>query len=40
MFDLIGAGQLHLNTLSRPLAEVGRVWTTAEPSGTRVVLTP
>jgi NADPH:quinone reductase-like Zn-dependent oxidoreductase len=40
MFDLIGAGQLHLSTLSRPLADVERVWTTAEPSGTRVVLTP
>jgi NADPH:quinone reductase-like Zn-dependent oxidoreductase len=40
MFDMVATGQLHLNTLSRPLAEVGRVWTTAEPSGTRVVLTP
>jgi len=40
MFDKIAAAQLHLSTLTRPLAEVEQVWTAAEPSGTRVVLTP
>jgi NADPH:quinone reductase-like Zn-dependent oxidoreductase len=40
MFDMVATGQLHLSTLTRPLAEVAQVWTTAEPSGTRVVLTP
>jgi NADPH:quinone reductase-like Zn-dependent oxidoreductase len=40
MFDMVAAGQLHLSTLPRPLAEVEQAWTAAEPSGTRVVLTP
>jgi NADPH:quinone reductase-like Zn-dependent oxidoreductase len=40
MFDMVATGQLHLSTLTRPLAEVEQIWTAAEPSGTRVVLTP
>jgi NADPH:quinone reductase-like Zn-dependent oxidoreductase len=40
MFDMVAAGQLHLSTLVRPLAEVEQAWTATEPSGTRVVLTP
>ena len=32
------AGAIELRTLTRPLAEVTDAWTTAEPSGTRVVL--
>jgi hypothetical protein len=37
---MVATGQLHLSTLTRPLAEVAQVWTAAEPSGTRVVLRP
>lgn len=40
MFDMVAAGTLQLHTLTRPLAEVAEAWTAAEPSGTRVVLTP
>jgi NADPH:quinone reductase-like Zn-dependent oxidoreductase len=40
MFDMVAAGQLHLSTLTRSLADVEQVWNAAEPSGTRVVLTP
>lgn len=40
LFDMVASGDLHLRTLAQPLIEVGRVWTTAEPSGTRVVVTP
>jgi NADPH:quinone reductase-like Zn-dependent oxidoreductase len=39
LFDMVAAGDLHLRTQARPLADVERVWTAAEPSGTRVVLT-
>lgn len=40
LFDMVAAGTLQLRTLARPLADVAEAWTTAEPSGTRVVLTP
>jgi NADPH:quinone reductase-like Zn-dependent oxidoreductase len=40
LFDMVASGDLHLSTLARPLTEVEDAWTTAEPSGTRVVLTP
>ena len=40
LFAMVGAGELQLRTLPRPLADVERAWTAAEPSGTRVVLTP
>jgi hypothetical protein len=40
LFDMVAADQLHLSTQVRPLAGVEQAWTAAEPSGTRVVLTP
>jgi NADPH:quinone reductase-like Zn-dependent oxidoreductase len=40
LFAMIAAGELALTTAARPLAEVADAWTKAEPSGTRVVLTP
>ena len=40
LFAMIAAGKLALTTAARPLAEVADAWTRAEPSGTRVVLTP
>ncbi len=40
LFDMVASGELHLGTVTRPLADVERAWTAAEPSGTRVVLTP
>lgn len=40
LFDMLADGRLHLSTQARPLAEVAQAWTAAEPSGTRVVLTP
>lgn len=40
LFDMVAAGELRLSTQARPLADVERVWSAAEPSGTRVVLTP
>jgi NADPH:quinone reductase-like Zn-dependent oxidoreductase len=40
LFDMVATGRLHLRTQARPLAEVGEAWLAAEPSGTRVVLTP
>ena len=40
LFDMVANGDLYLRTLTRPLAEVEQAWTAAEPSGTRVVLTP
>jgi NADPH:quinone reductase-like Zn-dependent oxidoreductase len=40
LFTMIAEGQLELRTHVRPLAEVALAWTTAQPSGTRVVLTP
>jgi NADPH:quinone reductase-like Zn-dependent oxidoreductase len=40
LFNMVASGELKLTTVARPLAEVADAWTTAEPSGTRVVLTP
>ena len=40
LFDMVADGSIALRTLARPLAEVSDAWSTAEPSGTRVVLTP
>lgn len=40
LFDMVATGDLHLRAVARPLAEVEQAWTAAEPSGTRVVLTP
>lgn len=40
MFAMTAAGELQLRTQARPLADIAHVWTTREPSGTRVVLTP
>lgn len=40
LFEMVAAGTLHLSTLARPLADVESAWAAAEPSGTRVVLTP
>ena len=40
LFAMVASGALHLRTQARPLADVEQVWTSAEPSGTRVVLTP
>jgi NADPH:quinone reductase-like Zn-dependent oxidoreductase len=40
LFDMVADGTVALTTRARPLSEVAQVWTAAEPSGTRVVLTP
>jgi len=40
LFALLAAGQLQLATQRQPLADVEKVWTQREPSGTRVVFTP
>jgi hypothetical protein len=40
MFTMVAAGELDLRGATRKLADVEAVWTTAEPSGTRLVLTP
>lgn len=40
LYDMVANGDLQMRTLARPLAEVEQAWTAAEPSGTRVVLTP
>lgn len=40
LFDMVADGAVALTTQARALAEVSRAWTAAEPSGTRVVLTP
>jgi NADPH:quinone reductase-like Zn-dependent oxidoreductase len=40
LFDMVATGDLQLRTVARPLTEVEDAWTAAEPSGTRVVLTP
>jgi len=40
MFAMVAAGELRLNVQAKPLADVERLWTAKEPSGTRVVLTP
>jgi NADPH:quinone reductase-like Zn-dependent oxidoreductase len=40
LFAMVASGELQLRTQARPLADVEQVWTSTEPSGTRVVLTP
>ncbi|MDX1890101.1 zinc-binding alcohol dehydrogenase family protein [Mycolicibacterium sp. 050158] len=40
LFDMVASGALQLRTQARPLADVAEAWTSPEPSGTRVVLTP
>jgi NADPH:quinone reductase-like Zn-dependent oxidoreductase len=40
LFDMVADGSLQISTLAEPLADVARVWTAVEPSGTRIVLTP
>jgi NADPH:quinone reductase-like Zn-dependent oxidoreductase len=40
LFTMVAVGELQLRTQGRPLADVKQAWTAAEPSGTRVVLTP
>ncbi len=40
LLAMLAAGELHVETKQRPLAEVSDAWTAPEPSGTRVVLTP
>jgi hypothetical protein len=40
LLAMVAAGELHIETKQRPLAEVADAWSTPEPSGTRVVLTP
>jgi NADPH:quinone reductase-like Zn-dependent oxidoreductase len=40
LFAMAASGDLQLRTQASPLADVEQVWTSAAPSGTRVVLTP
>lgn len=40
LFEMVTSGRLQLRTLERPLTKVEQAWAAAEPSGTRVVLTP
>jgi NADPH:quinone reductase-like Zn-dependent oxidoreductase len=40
LLAMVAAGVLHIETKQRPLAEVADAWSSPEPSGTRVVLTP
>jgi NADPH:quinone reductase-like Zn-dependent oxidoreductase len=40
LLAMVAAGELHIETKQRPLAEVADAWSSPEPSGTRVVLTP
>ncbi|MEU0494901.1 zinc-binding alcohol dehydrogenase family protein [Mycobacterium sp. NPDC006124] len=40
LFAMVADGELHLEVDAKPLADVERLWTAKEPSGTRVVLTP
>ena len=40
LLAMIATGELHIETKQRPLAEVADAWSSPEPSGTRVVLTP
>jgi NADPH:quinone reductase-like Zn-dependent oxidoreductase len=40
LLAMVAAGELQIQTRQRPLAEVADAWASAEPSGTRVVLTP
>ncbi|MDN5858111.1 MAG: hypothetical protein L0H84_05755, partial [Pseudonocardia sp.] len=40
LFAMLAAGELVIDTVARPLAEVSDAWTAPTPSGVRVVLTP
>lgn len=40
LFEMVARGDLQMRTQARPLADIGQAWTAAEPSGTRIVLTP
>ena len=40
LLEMVAAGELQIQTKPRPLAEVADAWSSPEPSGTRVVLTP
>ena len=40
LLAMVAAGELHIETKQRPLADVADAWASPEPSGTRVVLTP
>ncbi|MUM16033.1 zinc-binding alcohol dehydrogenase family protein [Mycobacterium sp. CBMA271] len=40
LFAMVDSGDLHLQTLARPLADIDTVWAAKEPSGVRVVVTP
>lgn len=40
LFAMVAAGELQLEVEAKPLADVERLWTAKDPSGTRVVLTP
>ena len=40
LLAMVAAGELHIETKQRPLADVAEAWASPEPSGTRVVLTP
>ncbi|SLG23647.1 quinone oxidoreductase family protein [Mycobacteroides abscessus] len=40
LFDMVNSGDLQLQTLARPLADIETIWAAKEPSGVRVVVTP
>lgn len=40
LFAMLDSGDLQLQTLARPLADIETVWAAKEPSGVRVVVTP
>jgi NADPH:quinone reductase-like Zn-dependent oxidoreductase len=40
LLAMVATGELHIETKQRPLTEVADAWSSPEPSGTRVVLTP
>ncbi|MGL5442554.1 MAG: zinc-binding dehydrogenase, partial [[Mycobacterium] stephanolepidis] len=40
LFAMVDGGDLQLQTLARPLADIETVWSAKEPSGVRVVVTP
>lgn len=40
LFAMVNNGDLQLQTLARPLADIETIWAAKEPSGVRVVVTP
>ncbi|MGH3726632.1 MAG: quinone oxidoreductase family protein [Mycobacterium sp.] len=40
LFAMVDSGDLHLQTVAKPLADINAVWAAKEPSGVRVVVTP